>query len=141
MIRGFMKKQKRYGEPMTPRDIALNYLKSFSSGDPDIVASHVTKDFENNQMGVFGMCFKGRDLYREKLIGFLSSFRNIEYIPEDVIVDGDRVVIAYRMATENNLHSVDIRGVMIITISGDRVSVRSDYWDGLSYLKQVGIGL
>ena len=126
---------------MIPREIALNYLKSFSSGDPDVVASHVTEDFANNQMGVLGMCFTGRDLYRQKLEGFLSSFRNLEYVAEDVIVEGNRVVIAYRMLTESNQNSIDIQGVMVITTTKDLVSVRSDYWDGLSYLKQAGIGL
>lgn len=126
---------------MTPREIALNYLKAFSSGDPDVVASHVTEDFANNQMGVLGMCFTGRELYRQKLKGFLGNFRNLEYVAEDVIVEGNRVVIAYRMLTESNQNAIDIHGVMVITISDGLVSVRSDYWDGLSYLKQAGIGL
>lgn len=142
MIRAFMKKPEKYGDPMTtPRDIALSYLAAFSSGNPEEVAAHVTKDFQNNQMGVFGSCFSGRDLYRERLKGYLSSFRNLHYTAEDVIVDGNKVVIAYHMTAENNQQPLNIKGVMIITTTDGLVSIRSDYWDGLTYLKQTGIGL
>jgi hypothetical protein len=32
-----------------------------------------------------------------------------------------------------------IRGVMVITIKGNLIKKRSDYWDGLNYLAQSGI--
>ncbi len=126
---------------MTSREIALSYLKAFSSGDPDTVAAYVSENFENNQIGLLGTGCKGRDEYRRRLVGYLGTFRNIQYTPEDIIHDGDRVTIAYRMTAQDNDRPIEIHGVMLITISDGLVSVRSDYWDGLSYLQQVGIGL
>ncbi len=126
---------------MTSREIALSYLNAFSSGDPDAVAAYVSENFENNQIGLLGTGCKGRDEYRRRLAGYLGTFQNIQYTPEDIIHDGDRVAIAYRMTAQDNDRSIEIYGVMLITISDGLVSVRSDYWDGLSYLQQVGIGL
>ncbi len=125
--------------PMSATDVALRYLESFSSGDPDLVASHVTEDFANNQMGVLGSCFTGRSLYQERLADFLNKFMHLKYTPEDIIANGDKVVIAYRMTSEDKQHGLDIHGVMIISVSDDLVSQRSDYWDGLTYLAQTGI--
>ena len=126
---------------MTSREIALNYLNAFSSGNPDAVAACVSENFENNQIGLLGTGCKGRDVYRRRLAGYLGTFRNIQYTAEDIIHDNDRVSIAYRMNAEDNDRPIEINGVMLITISDGLISVRSDYWDGLSYLKQVGIGL
>ncbi len=126
---------------MSATDIALGYMESFSSGDPDHIASHVTEDFSNNQMGVLGNCFKGRSLYRERLAGFLTKFQQLEYTPEEIIAEGNKVAIAYRMRTVVDECSIEIPGVMVIKVSGELVSQRDDYWDGLSYLAQTGIGL
>lgn len=141
MTRECTKKPRKSGGPMTASDVALSYLMSFSSGDPQVIASHVTDDFENNQMGVLGMCFTGKDLYQQRLQGFLSKFRNLKYSPEKVIANDNEVAIAYRMTADDDRCSIDIHGVMIITVSGNKVSQRSDYWDGLSYLGQTGIPL
>jgi ketosteroid isomerase-like protein len=124
---------------MLATDIALSYLAAFSTGDPGLVASHVTADFANNQMGELGACFTGRDLYRERLSGFLSKFRHLKYTPEEIIANGEKVAIAYRMTAEVDGCAVDICGVMTITVSGELISQRNDYWDGLSYLAQTGI--
>ena len=124
---------------MTSHEIALSYLNAFSSGNPDAVASHVSEDFENNQVGLLGTGCKGRKVYRRKLVDFLTTFQNIRYTPEDFIDDGDRVAVAYRMNAEDNSRPIEIHGVMMITISNGLISVRSDYWDGLSYLKQTGV--
>jgi ketosteroid isomerase-like protein len=103
--------------------------------------SHVTEDFENKQMGVLGACFTGKALYRERLTGFLKKFRQLNYTPEDVIANDNKVAITYRMTSDDEGCAIDIHGVMIITVSGDKVSRRCDYWDGLSYLAQTGISL
>ncbi len=122
---------------MTPCEIALSYLSSFSTGDPDAVAAHVSEDFHNNQVGLIGDGCRGRATYRQRLNGFLSTFKNLQYTPEKVIDrDGD-VAIAYCMTATDNGHPLEIHGVMIITVIDGKVAARSDYWDGLTYRKQM----
>lgn len=133
-----MKKHVKFGEKMTPRETALSYLAAFVSGDPDKIVTHVSEDFQNNQTGELGKGCTGREVYRERLFGFLDTFRNLRYEPEEVISEGERVAVTYRMRAEDDGKPIDIPGVMIITVVDGKITSRSDYWDGLSYLKQTG---
>lgn len=126
---------------MTPREIALSYLESFSSGDPEKISAHVSENFTNNQMGLIGSGCTGRNVYRGKLKGFLSTFENLHYTVEDVLCEGNRVAVCYRMHAQDQGRPLEIPGVMMITISDGLIDVRSDYWDGLTYFKQIGAEL
>ncbi len=126
---------------MTNREIALSYLKSYSTDDPNAIASHVTEDFQNNQISLLGTNCTGRDAYLEMLARYLAGFRHIQYTAEEVIVDANKVAVSYRMTFEENDRPIDIRGVMLMTIEEGKIAVRTDYWDGLTYLRQTDIGL
>lgn len=123
------------------RDVVLSYLKAFSSGNPETIAAHVTEDFHNRQIGLLGTGCRGADTYRERLKGFLGAFRNLEYEVEDLVEESDKVAVAYRMTFEDSNRPVAVQGVMIIKLRDSLIAERADYWDGLSYLKQTGIGL
>ncbi len=125
---------------MTTRDIALRYLDSFSTGDPEAVAAHVTGDFHNRQMGLLGSSCRGADTYRKRLKGFLGAFRDLRYEAEEIVVDGDKAAVAYLMTFKDQNRSVAIHGVMFITVRDGLIAERRDYWDGLDYLKQTGLG-
>ena len=123
---------------MSSREVALSYLRSFSSGEPDQVAAHVTADFDNRQVGVLGSGCQGADAYRERLKEFLSTFRNLNYRIEEVIEEGDKVAVAYVMTFDHGKEPVTIPGVMLMTVRDGLIAERSDYWDGLAYLRQTG---
>ena len=134
-----MKKQWRSGAaPMNNRDVALSYLNAFATGDPDTVASHVSDDFQNIQVGLLGTGCVGAETYRERLSGFLSAFKKLNYEVREVIADGDKVAAAYTMTFIDENRPIEIEGVMIMTIKDGRIAVRQDYWDGLSYQEQAG---
>ncbi len=124
---------------MSNADIARSYLNAFATGDPADVAGHVTDDFENIQVGLLGTGCSGADTYRERLAGFLGAFTNLRYDVEELIVDGDKVAAAYKMTFTDDGRSMEIEGVMIMTIKDGKIAVRKDYWDGLSHLKQTGL--
>lgn len=126
---------------MTPLEVALGYIAAFSSGDPDQVADRVTADFANNQMGVLGSRFMGRDLYRTRLAGFLKQFEGINYTVAAPIVQGNIVAAPYVMTASDAGRPLRIEGVMMITVEGDLVAQRDDYWDGLTYFRQIGVDL
>lgn len=133
-----MKQSARNGAA-SPAEIALGYIEAFSSGDPDTVAAWVTEGFANNQMGVLGSRFAGRALYRQRLEGFLGRFAGLRYAAEATIVEGDRVVVPYVMTASDAGRPIEIEGVMLITVEDGLVSRRDDYWDGLTYLRQIGV--
>ena len=124
---------------MTSTDISVSFLNSFSTGDPIHVASHVTDDFENNQMGLLGEKIKGKTAYIERLGSFLKKFRELRYCASNVIAEADKVAIAYDMNCLVDGHKISMQGVMMISVSNGLIRERCDYWDGLSYLRQTGI--
>jgi ketosteroid isomerase-like protein len=118
------------------RDLVISYLKSFASGDPDLVVEHVSEDFQNIQLGELGTGCEGREAYRQRLQHFLADFENLEYQVEDVIVEGDNVATTYTMTFKQHARTISIPGVMVFTLAHGLINVRKDYWDGLSYQRQ-----
>jgi ketosteroid isomerase-like protein len=123
---------------VTTAAVARSYVESFASGDPDTVAAHVTDDFVNEHTAALGSGCVGRDEYRSRLPGFLATFAGLRYEIEDVVADGDRAAVSYTMHATNDGHPVTIRGVMRIAVRDGKVARRVDYWDALTFLKQVG---
>ena len=123
---------------MTNCDRVRAYLQAFASGDVEAVAAHVTEDFINRQHGELGTGCEGAAAYQERLKDFLTTFRSLNYEVEDMFGDGNRVAVAYRMTCDFEGHHIDIPGVMIMTLRDGLIAARSDYWDGLSFLKQTG---
>jgi len=121
-------------------DLVRSYLAAFASGDADTVAGHVSDDFENIQVGELGTGCTGKATYRQRLEGFLSDFEGLKYEVHEIIVDGDKVAAAYRMNFTQGDKAFDIPGVMVITVSNGKIAVRRDYWDGMTYQRQVGEG-
>ena len=119
--------------------IIMRKCLSFESENPSRIAAHVSEDFENDQVGLLGDPCKGREIYQQRLAGFLGSFKNLRYTVEQIIEDGDRVAVAYIMHAVDNNHPIEIRGVMFIFITEGLIARRSDYWDGLSYQQQMGM--
>ena len=123
---------------MTPAESALAYVASFASGDPDEIASHVTENFVNEHTAALGSGCQGRDEYRSRLPGFLADFEGLRYEVEDVVADGDRVVVAYRMRATHEGDPINLRGAFRLHVAGDLVAHRIDYWDALTFLRQTG---
>jgi ketosteroid isomerase-like protein len=121
---------------VTPAEVAVAYLQSFDGGDP---AAHVTEGFVNEHTAALGSGCVGRDEYARRLPGFRRDFDGLRYDVEDVVADGDRVVVAYRMTAAYAGKPIDIRGVMRFRIEGELVAHRVDYWDALTFQRQAGL--
>ncbi len=115
-----------------------SYLASFATRDPERIAGHVAQGFVNEHTSALGDGCVGRDSYCERLPGFLGAFPGLRYDVEDMVVEGERVVAAYRLTAEHDGHRVDLRGVMRFEVSDGQISRRVDYWDSLVFLRQTG---
>jgi ketosteroid isomerase-like protein len=120
--------------PAPPADVARGYVESFASGDPDRIAAFVAADFVNEHAAALGRGTTGRDAYRAALPGFLAGFPGLRYEIEDVVADGERVAVFYRMRSG----PTDLRGAFRLTVANGLVTHRVDYWDALTYLRQTG---
>jgi ketosteroid isomerase-like protein len=129
------------GEPAgDPAAVALAYVAAFATGDPDRIAARVSEGFVNEHTAALGTGCTGRDEYRRRLPAFLDDFADLRYEPEDVVADGDRVVVAYRMTARYQGSPIDLRGVFRLRIEDGLVVHRVDYWDALTFLRQAGVG-
>ena len=137
----------------TATAVALAYLASFSADAgraldtvteavaahvADAVAAHVAEDFRNEHTSALGSSSTGRDEYRRRLPGFLTSFPGLAYEVETVIADGSAVAVAYRMTATSDGHPIAVRGVMVFEVVDGLIARRTDYWDSLGFLRQVG---
>ena len=93
----YAKAQEVWGDgdaaPLSPAAVCVAYLAAFATGDPELVAAHVTDDFVNEHTAALG---EGSRRYRRvpPPPSWASSPRcpDLRYEIEDVVADGDRVV-------------------------------------------------
>ncbi len=123
---------------MTPAECCTSYLAAFSTGDPAAVVAHVTGDFVNEHTAALGSGCIGRDEYARRVPGFLASMPGLRYEIEDVVADGERVVVAYTLHARVNDRDVAVRGMMRFRVDGDLIAHRIDYWDSLVF-QQAGL--
>ena len=123
---------------MTPAELCRSYVESFATGNADAVAAHVSDDFVNEHTAALGSGCVGIEEYRQRLPGFLASMAELRYDVEDVIADGDRVVVPYTLRARVNERDIAVRGAMRFEVRGDKIARRVDYWDSLVFRQQAG---
>ena len=123
---------------MSTSTVARSYIESFASADPDAVAALVTFDFINEHTAALSSGCEGKAEYRRRLPGFLASFAGLRYEIEDLVAEGDRAAAAYTMRATYDGHAIVVRGVMRIVVRDGLVAHRTDYYDALGFLQQIG---
>jgi steroid delta-isomerase-like uncharacterized protein len=127
--------------PGGPVDVVVAFLAALGRADVDAAVELVADDFRNEHTAALGNSIDGRDSYRERLPGFLATFRGIAYEAEDVVAEGDRVVVPYRMTAryvdDRGEHPVAMRGVFRFQVVDGRIAHRVDYWDSQVFLDQL----
>jgi ketosteroid isomerase-like protein len=116
----------------TAKDVALAYVASFASGDPDEICALVAAGFVSEHTSALGHGCVGKDAYRSHLPAFLEQFPGLRYEVEDALAEGDQVAVFYVMSAEG----VELRGAFHLWVEDGLVARRIDYWDSLTYLRQ-----
>jgi steroid delta-isomerase-like uncharacterized protein len=119
------------------RSAVERYLEALNSGDPDRIAACVTDDFYNEHTSALGHSRRGRASYRERLPSFLAEFAGLHYDVEDLIVEGDRAAVAYRMTCTYHGSGVTVRGVFRFRVEDGLIAHRADYWDSAAFIEQL----
>jgi ketosteroid isomerase-like protein len=122
----------------TAAAVARSYLESFAGAEPDRIAAHVTDDFVNEHTAALSTGCEGRAEYRRRLPDFLASFVGLRYEIEEVIAEGDLAAAAYTMHATYDGHPIAVRGVMRFRVRDGLVAHRTDYYDALGFLRQIG---
>jgi predicted ester cyclase len=123
------------------RDAVLRYLAALNARDADAVAGCVSAGFVNEHTTALGRTVTGRTAYRARLDGFLAEFADLHYEVEELLVDGDRAAVAYRMSfrlVSAGRAPVRIRGMFRFRVDADGlVAHRVDYWDSAEVHRQL----
>jgi len=126
-----------------PIEVATSYLESFAKRDPDLIASHVSENFKNIHTSALGDPCEGRLSYRDRLPVFLEKFKDLTYECEEMIAHDEKVFVSYLMKADVDGSKISIHGVFNLRIINGFIESRIDYFDSLTFLKQIGhpIGL
>jgi steroid delta-isomerase-like uncharacterized protein len=120
----------------TTAEIVTAYVAALNAGSPDLVVRFVTDDFHNEHTSSLGQSVVGKAAYRERLDAFLSSFTHLSYEIEDVIVDGERAAVPYRMHAVVDGRPIVIRGMFRFRVTNGLIAHRVDYWDSSEFVRQ-----
>lgn len=104
------------------------------------MAASVADDFVNEHTSVGARSRHGRAEYRAALDGFLAEFGELRYEPEQLLVDGDRAAVPYRMSfvlRSAGDRPVSVRGVFVFRVVDGLIAHRTDYWDSGEVKRQL----
>lgn len=120
---------QRLSTPST-REAVTAYLEALNAHDADRIAACVSADFVNEHTSSGGVSRTGRAAYRAALDEFLDEFVDLHYEPEQVLVDGSRCAVPYRMTAVLHGRPLDVRGVFVLVVDeAGLIGRRTDYWD------------
>lgn len=106
------------------------YLDALNAHDADRIAACVSSDFVNEHTSTGGVSRVGRAAYRAALDEFLGAFADLHYEPEQLLVDGSRCAVPYRMTAVLQGLPLDVRGVFVFVVDeAGLIGKRTDYWD------------
>jgi ketosteroid isomerase-like protein len=93
----------------------------------------VSEDFVNEHTSERGHSRHGRAAYRAALQRFLAEFADLRYEIAQVLVDGDRAAVEYRMSFRMlpaEGRPVSVRGVFLFRVdAAGLIAHRIDFWD------------
>ncbi|MFY1636898.1 nuclear transport factor 2 family protein [Solwaraspora sp. WMMB335] len=122
-------------------DAVLRYLAALNAHDADAVAASVSAGFVNEHTSALGRTVTGRSAYRRRLDGFLAEFADLHYEVEELLIDGDRAAVAYRMSFRSVSAGrvvVRLRGMFRFRVDAQGlVAHRVDYWDSAEVHRQL----
>ena len=129
-------------ERVTTARAVQSYLDALNASDPERIAACVSQDFYNEHTSALGQSLRGRDTYLQRLPSFLEAFSGLHYEVEDLIVEGDRAAVAYRMTAAwqgDPTRPVAIRGMFRFHVADGLIAHRVDYWDSTEFERQVAL--
>lgn len=125
-----------------PVDVATSFLRALSGNDPNAISDLVSDGFRNEHQSALGSDCVGRDEYRRRLPHFLEAFQDRRYDIEDLVAQRrdavTDVVVRYRFHAQYGTSTIEMPGVMWLTVRGSLVTRRVDTFDSLTFLQQTG---
>jgi steroid delta-isomerase-like uncharacterized protein len=119
---------------------------TFNGGDPDALDEVVAEDVvDHDPYNTFAS--EGREGLKQLIAGYRESFPDLEVTIEDLVAEGDKVVVRWTasgtqqgevMGVSGSGKRSTIGGIGIDRIEGGRIVESWAHWDALGMLQQIG---
>jgi len=122
---------------------------AWSSGDPGRLLSLFSDDVYYEDVTI-GAVSKGKAALREFATGIFGSFADLKFEPKSRFVSADgrwgSIEWVFRGRQTKDFPGIpatnrpfEVRGATVVEFRDGKIARNSDYWDLMTYLKQVGL--
>ena len=132
---------------MTPKELAQALIDALNTHDPERVMTFYAPDYEEIDVAQAEPQI-GRDTVRRKLLVYWRAFPDLKFTLDDVVVEGDRLVMVWRWCgthrgTIMNIpptgRIVQTRRTSIIDLSNNVIQRATRIWDLAGLLRGMGL--
>ncbi len=132
---------------MTPQQFAQALIDALNTRDPDRVMAFYAPDYIEIDVAQAEPQI-GRDTVRRKLLAYWRAFPDLQFTLDDVIAEGDRLVMVWHWCgthrgTIMNIpptgRAVQTRGTSILAVSENLIQRATRIWDLAGLLRGMGL--
>jgi steroid delta-isomerase-like uncharacterized protein len=122
-------------------------VQAWNAHDPDRVAGFHAPEYEGRDIAQVRPEI-GPEGARQAFCRFLKAFPDLELIPDDLLTQGDRAVLLWRLCGTHrgpllrippSGRWIEFTGVSMFEIRGNRVVRRFTLWDLAGVLREIGL--
>lgn len=122
-------------------------VQAWNAHDPERVAGFHAPEYEGRDITQVRPEI-GPEGARQAFCRFLRAFPDLELIPDDLLTQGDRAVLLWRLCGTHrgpllrippSGRWIEFTGVSMFEIRGDRVVRRFTLWDLAGVLREIGL--
>ncbi len=128
-------------------EVVSDLIEAWNAHDPDRVAGFHAPEYEGRDIAQVRAEI-GPDGARQAFCRFLRAFPDLELIPDELLTEGDRAALRWRIRGTHqgpllrippSGQRLEFTGVSMVEIRGDRVVRRFTLWDLAGVLREIGL--
>ncbi len=128
-------------------EVVSGLVEAWNAHDPDRVAEFHAPEYEGRDIAQVRSEI-GPEGARQAFCRFLKAFPDLELIPDELLTEGDRAALRWRIRGTHqgpllrippSGRRLEFTGVSMFEIRGDRVVRRSMLWDLAGVLREIGL--
>lgn len=128
-------------------ELVSGLVEAWNAHDPDRVAGFHAPEYEGRDIAQVRPEI-GPEGARQAFCRFLRAFPDLELIPDELLTEGDRAALLWRIRGTHqgtllrippSGRRLEFTGVSMFEIRGDRVVRRFTLWDLAGVLREIGL--
>ena len=129
------------------RELVNEVIAAWNDHDIERLAGLYAPDYEGVDVGQANPQHGPEEACRA-MACYLNAFPDIHFTPESTIVEGNHAALAWTargthrgklMRIPPTGHSIEMRGVTLFTVEGDKITHGMHIWDVAGFLRAIGL--